>query len=68
MKGDKRLLLLHNGREIATSTGKTAEFHVPLNKTGAGPLQVYVIAVIDSEGIVQRIASAPITLNVAAPK
>jgi hypothetical protein len=68
LKGAKRLLLLHNGREIASSDGESASFRVTPDKVGQGPVTLYVVAVTDDEGGEQRLASGPVQLNLPAPK
>jgi uncharacterized protein (TIGR03790 family) len=68
MKGAKRLALLQNGREIASGTGESASFHVTADKVGTGPVTVQVIAIADGQGGDERVASAPIRLNLPAAK
>jgi uncharacterized protein (TIGR03790 family) len=64
MKGAKRLILMHNNREVATAEGESAMLSPKLVDIGAGPIQMQVIGVITgADGVERRMASEPIRLT-----
>jgi uncharacterized protein (TIGR03790 family) len=64
MKGAKRLVLMHNDREVATADGQSATLSPKIADLGAGPLQLQAVAIIAGpDGVERRIASEPIRIT-----
>jgi hypothetical protein len=64
MKGAKRLVLMHNDREVASADGESATLSPKPADLGAGPLQLQAVAIIAGpDGVERRIASAPIRVT-----
>jgi hypothetical protein len=68
IKGAKRLLLMHNGREVATAAGETASLRVEAAIFGAGPVRVQVVGVIGEGAEERRVGSEPLRLEIGLPK
>jgi hypothetical protein len=64
MDGAKRLLLIHNGREIARLEKDLGPLKIDTAMIGAGPATLHVIGVGEADGIEHRVASAPIRVEV----
>jgi hypothetical protein len=64
MAGAKRLVLMQNGREIASADGEVKAFPLDTAKTGTGPVILQAIGIIDANGLETRIASEPMRIEV----
>jgi hypothetical protein len=67
MPGGKRILIIHNNRELAGIDGEKGQAQIDSRVLGLGRVRLHAVGIFPRPGGDQRVASAPIELEVLPP-